>query len=213
MLTKRDKAIINDLNRFRVMDRNSVAELHFANLKNPITAANTVLLRLIREGHIQRTTATIPYCYYGNELTIKKNSAKIGHWLAILDVYKEMRKHGPVETFQVEPKFGSKGLAEPDIYAVFRKTPFFIEVQKTLYSEKQIADKMNRYVDLCRFGVIPKPFPHVLIVSEQRYAIDGDWPFKVFQAQTFLRFMETLKPKQAPQPVRPAESGIRIVVQ
>ncbi|MEK5063262.1 hypothetical protein [Cytobacillus sp. FSL R5-0596] len=190
-----------------------MAELHFANLKNPITAANTVLLRLLREGHIQRTTATIPYCYYGPELTIKKNSAKIGHWLAILDVYKEMRKQGPVETFQVEPKYGSKGVAEPDIYAVFRKTPFFIEVQKTLYSEKQMADKMNRYVDLCRSGVIPKPFPHVLIVSEQRYAIDGYYPFKVFQAQTFSQFMESLKPKQAPQPVKPPESGIKIRVQ
>ncbi|WP_236888021.1 hypothetical protein [Cytobacillus oceanisediminis] len=194
------------------MDRNSVAELHFANLKNPISAANTVLLRLLREGQIQRTTATIPYCYYGPELTIKKNSAKIGHWLAILNVYKEMRKQGPVETFQVEPKYGSKGVAEPDIFAVFRKTPFFIEVQKTLYSEKQMAEKMNRYVDLCRSGVIPKPFPHVLIVSEQRYAIDGDWPFKVFQAQTFSRFMEALKPKQTPQPVRAKEGGIRYIV-
>lgn len=213
MLTKRDKAIIADLNRFRVMDRNSVAELHFANIKNPITAANTVLLRLIREGHIQRTTATIPYCYYGNELTIKKNSAKIGHWLAILDVYKEMRKYGPVETFQVEPKYGGKGTVEPDIFAVFRKTPFFIEVQKTLYSENQMAEKMNRYVDLCRSGVIPKPLPHVLIVSEQRYAIDGDWPFKVFQAQTFSQFMAMLKPRKAPLPVKPPESGIRVVVQ
>ncbi|MFD5851104.1 hypothetical protein ACFWGC_13015 [Cytobacillus pseudoceanisediminis] len=213
MLTKRDKAIITDLNRFRVMDRNSIAELHFANIKNPITAANTVLLRLIREGHIQRTTATIPYCYYGNELTIKKNSAKIGHWLAILEVYKEMRKHRPVETFQVEPKYGGKGTVEPDIFTVFRKTPFFIEVQKTLYSDKQMAEKINRYVDLCRSNVLPKPFPHVLIVSEQRYAIDGVWPFKVFQAQTFSQFIQMLKPQQKAQPSKPVEGGIRIVVQ
>lgn len=60
MLTKRDKAIINNLNKFRVMDRNSIAELHFANVKNPINAANTVLLRLWRDGHIQRSTSFEP---------------------------------------------------------------------------------------------------------------------------------------------------------
>ena len=56
MLTKRDKAIIADLNKFRVMDRDSIAELHFPTLKNPQYAANNVLLRLLQDGHIQRST-------------------------------------------------------------------------------------------------------------------------------------------------------------
>ena len=211
MLTKRDKAIIRDLNKFRVMDRDSIAELHFAGLKNPITAANSVLLRLLRDGHIRRSTGFQPYVYFGADTQIKKNSAKIGHWLGILGVYKEMRKLGKLETFLVEPKYGSKGVVEPDIFAIYRNTPFFIEVQKSIYSEKQMADKLARYVDLYNAGIMPKPFPHVLILSDQRYTIDNGYPFKVFQSASFTQFNQSLTQKPA-KPV-PAGRGIKIVVQ
>ena len=179
-LTKRDKAIISDLNRFRVMDRDSVAEIHFKGLKRPTFAANNVLLRLLREGHIQRSTAFSPYVYFGPDVNMKKNSAKIGHFLAILDVYKEMLQHNALETFLVEPKYGEKGTVEPDIFCIFRKTPFFIEVQRTVYSEKQMNEKLERYVELYHSGVMEnepwqpenKVFPRVLILTEQRYALD-----------------------------------------
>lgn len=209
MLTKRDKAIIADLNKFRVMDRDSIAELHFGGLKNPISAANTVLLRLIRDGHIQRTTATVPYCYYGPDLTIKKNSAKIGHWLGILNTYKEIRKHGVIESFLVEPKYGAKGAVEPDIFLSFRKTGFFIEVQKSIYSDKQMREKLDRFEALYHGGVMPNPFPHVLILSDQRYALDGAYPFKIFQATSFTEFIQSLKQNVAP--VEPS-SGIKIKI-
>jgi hypothetical protein len=212
MLSNRDKAIIRDLNKFRVMDRDSIAEIHFAGLKNPKLAANNVLLRLLRDGQIQRSTAFVPYLYFGPETQIKKNSAKIGHFLAILNVYKEMRKLGRLETFLVEPKYGAKGIAEPDIFAVFRTTPFFIEAQRTLYSPKQMSEKMQRYVDLFNTGVMAKPFPRVLILSDQRYAIDGEYPFKVFQAESFTQFNQSLtQPKPVSQPQQ--TGGIRAVIQ
>lgn len=213
MLTKRDKAIIRDLNRFRVMNRDSIAEIHFGNLKNPINAANMVLLRLLRDGQLQRTTSTSPFCYFGPDVQIKKNSAKIGHFLAILNVYKEMRKLGAIETFLVEPKYGKKGVAEPDIFAIFRKTAFFIEVQKTVYSEKQMRDKLGRYVDLSNSGIIAKPFPHLLILSEQRYEVGSDYPFRVFQSESFCQFLQSLKRQKAPKPASLIDNTIRIVVQ
>lgn len=40
------------------------------------------------------------------------------------------------------------------------------------------------------------PFPHILILSEQRYDIDIDLLFKVFQAQSFTEFIRSLKPKE-----------------
>lgn len=193
MLTERDKAIIKDLNRFRVMDRDSIAELHFSNVKTPERAANNVLLRLLRDGEIQRSKSFVPYVYFGSEVNMKQNSAKIGHFLAILNTYKEMRKLGKLTTFLVEPKYGSKGVVEPDIFTNFRDTNFFIEVQRTLYSEKQMNEKINRYVEFYQSGVMAKPFPHVLILSDQRYAIDMELPFKVFQAQSFGQFLTSLK--------------------
>jgi hypothetical protein len=201
MLTKRDKAIIQDLNKFRVMDRDSIAQIHFNHLKNPKDAANSVLLRLLREGHIQRSTSFVPYVYFGPEISMKQNSAKIGHFLAIVEVYKDLIKLGSLNTFLVEPKYGKKGeCAEPDIYTVFRNTPFFVEVQRTLYSEKQMSEKLERYEDLFNMVVI-NPFPHILILSDQRYAIDGSYPFKVFQAESFTQFVNSLSPAKKIQPV------------
>jgi hypothetical protein len=193
MLTERDKAIIKDLNRFRVMDRDSISELHFSNVKNKKDSTNHVLLRLLRDREIQRSKSFVPYVYFGPEVNIKQNSAKIGHFLAILNTYKEMRRLGKLTTFQVEPKYGSKGFVEPDIFCEFRDTHFFIEVQRTLYSEKQMAEKINRYVDLYHSGVMANPFPHVLILSDQRYALDEEYPFKVFQAESFINFEHSLK--------------------
>ncbi|MGG3803463.1 hypothetical protein [Metabacillus fastidiosus] len=220
-LTKRDKAIINDLNRFRVMDRDSVAEIHFKNLKNPVLAANNVLLRLVREGQIQRSKVFTPFVYFGPDVNMKKNSAKIGHFLAILDVYKEISQHGKVDTFLVEPKYGSKGTAEPDIFCIFRRTPFFIEVQKSIYSERQMSDKLDRYADLFHSGVIAseswqpaekKVFPHVLILSEQRYALRTDYPFKVIQAPSFTQLLMSLKQTPASTKQKVSSGSIKIKV-
>jgi hypothetical protein len=193
-LTNRDKAIMKDLNKFRVMDRDSIAELHFANLKNPQYAANNVLLRLLRDGQIQRSTAFVPYVYFGGDVEIKKNSQKIPHFLAILEVYKELKRLGDLDTFLVEPKFGKKGeCAEPDIFCQYRKTKFFVEVQRKVYSQREMSDKLDRYIDLYNTGNMAAPFPHVLILSDQRYAIDGEYPFKIFQAESFTQFINGLK--------------------
>jgi hypothetical protein len=210
MLTNRDKAIIKNLNKFRVMDRDSIAEIHFSNLKNPQYAANNVLLRLLRDGLIQRSTAFSPYVYFGPDVQIKKNSQKIGHFLAILNTYKEIRKDSHIETFLVEPKYGNKGLVEPDAYLNFRETGFFLEVQNSIYSEKQMKDKMERYIDLYNSGIMVKPFPHVLILSEQRYAIDSEYPFRVFQAESFTNFLQSLKKAEIPKRVN--GGGIRIKI-
>lgn len=216
MLTERDRLLIKDLNKFRVMDRDSIAELYFSTLKNPKYSANNVLLRLLRDGQIQRSTAFVPYVYFGPDVEIKKNSAKIGHFLAILDVYKELKRLGNLDAFLVEPKYGRKGeCAEPDIFCLYRETSFFVEVQRTLYSEKQMNEKLDRYIDLFNSGIISTPFPHVLILSDQRYALDDHYPFKVFQATSFQQFEDSLKKnfktEQTKQKIL-SHSGIKIKI-
>jgi hypothetical protein len=219
-LSQRDKAIIRDINRFRVMDRDSIAELHFAGLKRPVNSANSVLKRLVTNGHIRRSTKFgAPYLYLSKETSLREDSAKIGHYLAILDVYKDILRHGTLDVFQVEPKYGSKGNVEPDMFCIFRKhsitgrTPFFIEVQNTFYSQKVMTQKLKRYEELYRSGLIaqepwqptdrPPIFPIVLIISGQRYAIDDSYPFRVIQAQSFTQFMQSLKPAKPKEEQRP----------
>jgi hypothetical protein len=141
---------------------------------------------------------------------IKKNSQKIGHFLAILNTYKEIQKQGKIESFLVEPKYGKKGGVEPDVYMYFRQTPFFIEVQNSIFSQKQMEEKLERYIDLFHSGFMASPFPHVLILSEQRYALDADYPFKVFQSESFTDFISSMKKIEVPK-VEPA-AGIRIKI-
>jgi hypothetical protein len=208
-VNKRDKAILDDLKRFRVMDRDSIAEIHFKGLKNPADSCNHTLLRLIRENYIERSTAFVPYVYFSSETNIKKNSQKIGHFLAILNAYKEMLKHGAFTMFLVEPKYGPKGMAEPDIFCIYRNTPFFIEVQNSYFNEKQINEKLDRYEELYNSGIVQneawqlegtKIFPTVLILSEQRYSIEQNYPFRILQAPSFTHLLQSLKPKTESKP-------------
>jgi hypothetical protein len=210
MLTNRDKEILKDLRRFRCLDRD-IAALHFAGLKNPVHSANNVLLRLLRDGQVTRSNIFTPYVYFPADTSIKKASQKVNHFLAILGVYKELRKLGDLGTFLVEPKYGKKGVAEPDVYCQYRRTGFFVEVQRTVYSEKQLHDKLDRYVDLFNSGIMATPFPHVLILGDHRYTINGDYPFRIFQANSFTEFVQSLK--QQPQPVKQPEStGVKIKI-
>jgi hypothetical protein len=201
-LSERDKAIIRDINRFRVMDRDSIAEMHFADKKRPINSANNVLKRLVAEEHIRRSTAWgTPYLYLSAESGVKANSTKIPHYLEILQTYKEICAFGRPEIFVVEPKY-AKGLAEPDAFFIWRRTPFFLECQRTFYSQKQVAAKFKRYKALYDSGLVfvepwqpadRKVFPYILVLSESRWSVSGDYPFKVVQAQSFRQFVESLR--------------------
>lgn len=215
MLTKRDKELIKFLDKFRVADRDSIAELFFSGLKSPEKAANNVLLRLMRDGLIQRSKVFNPYVYFGPHTNIKQNSAKIGHFLAILNVYKELKRLGSVETFLVEPKLGKKGAnAEPDALFAHRMTHFFLEVQLTLYSKKLMDEKLERYMNLYNSGIMANPFPHIIIISEHRYAIDEEYPFKIFQAQSFTHFVNSLKKDEETKTIiqNNSDSAIKIKI-
>lgn len=143
-MTSRDKAIIADLQRFRAMTREQISALHFSSCKNATKEANSVLLRLRRDGHISASKERRMYTYFPSK-SIKKDSSKLNHFLAIADFYCEISKHDKIKRFDVEPKIGGKGYPEPDVFMIWRGTPFFIEVQMSDYSSKQWLEKLNRY--------------------------------------------------------------------
>ncbi|MEC1725838.1 hypothetical protein P9E34_14050 [Schinkia azotoformans] len=213
-LSQRDKNIINDIRKFRVMDTNSVAELHFHNCKNPSASACNVLLRLMRLGHIKRLRGYSPYLYMLNESKMKQDSNKIPHFLELLNVYKEIRSIEEPRIFQVEPRYEH---VRPDIFSIFLKTPFYIEVQRSIYSDEEMTKKLNRYEQLFESGIIadetwqPKGkapvFPYILIITDSRYNIRNDYPFKVFQAGSITEFMNIVKPQPEYKPVVKSENG------
>lgn len=201
----RDRAIIDDIQRFRVMSRDDIADLHFAGLKYAASNANTVLARLFRAGLIGRSTDYVPYLYFPVEKPIKKDGQKIRHFLEIVRVYRDMIKVARPSVFTVEAKYG-KGLAEPDIFTIWKSSPIWIEVQRSHYTQQVMAEKIERYELLKESGIIareswqpknkPAVFPAILIISPTRYAVESD-SVTILQAQSiadFLRIMNVQAP-------------------
>ena len=61
-----------------------------------------------------------------------------------MNVYKQLLQYEKPKVFKVEPKYG-KAYMEPDIFTIWQQSPFFIEVQNSVYSKKVMQEKLNRY--------------------------------------------------------------------
>ena len=189
-MINRDKQILHDLERFRVLDRDLIAALHFSHTKNPITHTNSVMKRLRRDKYVTASTERRKYLYFPADKHIKKDSQKINHFLEIANFYKEIRKIDEPKAFIVEPKYG-KGMMEPDIFMIFRNAPVFVEIQRTRYTEKQIKDKLLKYQAYYVSGAWEKEswqpenkkvLPHIWILSTDGYKYEIPMtPFRVFQ--------------------------------
>lgn len=182
------------------MSRDDIVELHFKGLVKDVSTCNMVMKRLRRDGYVDVNSDRKQFIYFHNEINMKRNSQKIDHFLGIVDVYKQLCEYEKPKVFDVEPKFG-KGYIEPDSFVIWRRSPFYIEVQKSIYSDKVMKDKMNRYDQFYHSrkwmneSWQPKNnkfFPSVLIITEKKYDIETN-NFRVFQAKSVKEFMESVK--------------------
>lgn len=214
-MRERDMSILNDLERFRVMSRDDIVDLYFSNLKNPVTNANTVLKRLVRDGQIEVSKSFRPYVYFPAGSSMKKNSTKIPHFLKIVEIYKQITEYAMPRMFVVEPKY-KKGLAEPDVFTIFKGSPFFIEIQRNVYSQKVMDKKIQRYEALFHSGELigeswqhaeNKVFPFIIMISDTRYEIDSD-VIRVFQTPSIHDFMEQMGRGRKQKPA--ASNGIQV---
>jgi hypothetical protein len=188
-MNTRDKAILDDLRRFRCLTRDDIAELHFSHTKHPVTHTNTVLKRLRRDGLIKCSTERIKYVYFPGESKMKTDSQKMNHFLAIAQFFREIRAHEQPRIFEVEPKIGPQGFAEPDIFTIWKGMAFFVEVQRTVYTDKVMQLKLDRYESFYNSGAWQreswqppekKIFPNIWIIGEGNYKVVNR-PFRVLQ--------------------------------
>lgn len=141
-MNERDKSILADLERFRCLSRDDIADLYFSHTKQPITQTNLVLKLLRRDGLVKCSTERRKYIYFPAERRIKPDSQKINHFLAIADFYKQLKRINSPRVFEVEPKLGGKGLPEPDIFTIWKGAPWYVEIQRTRYRPDR--DKSSR---------------------------------------------------------------------
>lgn len=201
-MKKRDLAILNDLHRFRCLTRDNIIDLHFSHLKQPVTSCNTVLKRLRRDGYIEVNTNYQQYLYFISPAPIKKDSTKIPHFLKIADFFISLHMFEELKTFVVEPKYG-KGYMEPDAFMIWKRAPFFVEIQRSVYSDKMIKEKIKRYEDYYfseEWKKEPwqpqnrKVFPAVLVLTDTRYNFDSKY-IKFIQVSCIDELIEMSQPK------------------
>ncbi len=214
-MKKRDLAIINDLNRFRCMTRDDIIDLHFKALKQPVTCCNTVLKRLRRDGYIEVNKDRQPYIYFPSPTGIKKDSTKIPHFLKIMEFYKSLLEIQPPKTFIVEPKYG-KGYMEPDAFMIWKGGPFFVEIQRSVYSEKVMNEKVQRYESYFISNewqhepwqpANKKVFPAVIMITDTRYKIESS-NVKLIQLNKIKQLLDADQPQKAHEI---ACSGLKLV--
>lgn len=186
------------------MSRDDIIDLHFKKVKNAVTCCNTVMKRLCLEGYIDVDTSQRPYVYFPYPSPIRKGSQKTRHFLAIVDVYKQLLPVERPKVFQVEPKY-EKGYMEPDIFTIWRKSPFFIEVQNSIYSKAVMQAKIKRYELYFHSMEWQKEpwqpththtriFPSLLLLTDSKYPISSS-NFRIFQATSIQHFLEQVTPK------------------
>ena len=199
-LSQRDKDIIAFINQFRAVDRDSLVDLFFKQLKSPINACNSVMVRLYRLGLIERTQQYSPTVYLPIDAKIKKNSQKILHFLSILDIYKQMCTYSVPKQVIVEDKpTGRKGGIEPDLFCIFKGSPFWVEIQRNQYSEQKMQAKITLYEEFFfsdewkalhwqpedRAAI----FPAIMLITPVRYAVNSEH-IRIIQVASIHELME-----------------------
>lgn len=194
-MNQRDKEIIDSLKKFRVLDRDQLIEMHFTDLKQPKVVCNRVMKRLRMQGLVKCDATATPYNYFDADSNIKKESTKIPHFKSIANFFIECSKLGNVSYFEAEYKVGDKGSVEPDVFMIFNKAPFFVEIQRSIYTKKVMDAKMQRYKEYYESGEWTnlswqgkeKYFPFILIITDHRYQIKLN-PLKVYQESSMTDF-------------------------
>jgi hypothetical protein len=198
-MRKRDKDIIRSLEKHRCLSRDQVAELFFSDTKNATTNANTSLKRLRDRGYIDANVERQPFVYFPKPTSIKKDGNKVDHFLKIADVYIQLLKMEIPEEFDIEPRYDAD--VRPDIFTIVKRTPFFIEVQNSFYSQKVMQKKINLYReyfisgDYAKLSWQPKDnpvFPYIVIISKSHYRLDTDNGMYVFQYKSIDEFVKIM---------------------
>ncbi|WP_336992588.1 replication-relaxation family protein [Bacillus toyonensis] len=210
-MNKRDKAIVNDLYRFRVLSRDQIIKLHFSDLKKPVSTCNLVLKRLQDRRYIKAFKGFQPFVYAPLDSKIKDSSQKILHFLAIVDTIIEIKKYDEPTHVLIEPKFAEKGTIEPDAFCIFKKTPFFIEIQRNVYSDKVIKEKIGRYEAFYHSEVWKKfewqrenkkIFPIILFITDTRYNIETNI-LRIVQSPNITDLIHLFESKSPPKKKNP----------
>ena len=215
-MKKRDLEIIQSLEKFKCLERDQIAALHFSKNANPVVTANRVLKRLRDTGYIKANTnrSFQQYIYFLNPSPMKKDSQKIDHYLMIAEGYIELNSMAKVSNYEIEPKIDNANFI-PDVKCKWMGKEYFIEYQNSLYTTKQMYSKLDKYVEYFNQGYWKDE--RVLIVGKINMKFDiNDYPFKVKQVKGVKELngiVQKFKESKVNIPVKSVSGGIKYALE
>ncbi|MFJ7756483.1 hypothetical protein ACQKGI_14330 [Peribacillus muralis] len=87
---------------------------------------------------------------------------------------------------------------EPDAFMIWKSAPFFVEIQGSIYSEKVMNEKFNRYVSYYMSNEWQqepwqpedkKIFPKTILITDTRYNSPRHSGVQFFQALDIKQFL------------------------
>ncbi|NEY99218.1 replication-relaxation family protein [Heyndrickxia shackletonii] len=193
-MRQRDLDILNSLEKFKCLERDQIAALHFSKNANPIVNCNRVLKRLRTQSYILANTnrSFQQYLYFLNPSSLKLDSQKIDHYLMIAQGYIDLNNLSPVSVYDIEPKIKYAEFI-PDVKMEWlgNKT-YFLEYQNSLYSCHQMHQKLGKYKRYFEQGYGTDE--RVLIIGKINLKFNiEDYPFKVMQVKTISELEKYIK--------------------
>lgn len=208
-MNNRQKAILDDIRRFRFMSRDQICTLHFSHLKteqSKISNCNLTLKRLVDRGFLKAHKDFTPFIYSLKDSKISSHSQKTLHFTSLVDTYIHLLKYDTPKHILIEPRLSEKGSVEPDLFVLWKGSPWFIEKQLSTYTENVMNDKMNRYLDYYYSDHWKslewqpnerKIFPLILLLTDTYYNLPV-MPFKILQVPSIQDLIQKYyQPQQA----------------
>jgi hypothetical protein len=95
---------------------------------------------------------------------------------------------------------GQKGGIEPDLFCIFKGSPFWIEIQRNLYSKQKMQAKISLYEeffssDEWRYWQAEDQtatFPSLILITPVRYAVASDH-IRIIQVASIHELMKKYK--------------------
>lgn len=214
-MNERQRAIISAVEQFRSLSRVHIEKMYFEGTRNAKNNANNVLKKLVDRGYLIQNKSFQPYVYHIKGTKIKQNGQKVSQYLQFADIYLDMLKHGSVKRIDIEPRY--RGVeVRPDMFCVWKGSLWFIECQNSLFSEKQMNEKLQRYEKLFlngQYKQLPfqiyekKPMPNVLIIGEGvPYPVTSKH-IRIFQSKNIDDFMAMIEHSKQTK-VKTASNGV-----
>ena len=181
--------ILGHFKTFPVSSRDQLLRLFCGGDRRKITKLNEKLRKLVDRGQLDVNKEILPYVYFGVPRRIQKRTNTLNHHMAIVDFWiwllEGSRAYNCPDPVVVsyEHNFG-RGKAKPDIILEWEGKTWFVEVQRSVISQKKMDKKMKMYEEVYVDGAYEKEFT-VWVVTNKPYQLNTDIPTK----QTVVDFL------------------------